>query len=239
MAETIISPGVFTRENDLSFLPAGIAAIGAAVIGPTVKGPAFVPTVITRGFSEFERIFGPQHPETYVPFTVKEYLRNAGTVTVVRVLAGGGYKYNDSSNNAIAIVNNNSAAQGGAQIVSIIVPSKGNSASDLNASQLLEAADHTDANPEANQTLSLILSGSAISKTVISCSLQSTSPLYIEKTLGDNPANSKKGANTYSSGESDPNPSAKPAHLAIHFKNKSLSLQNFTISSVIALNPRT
>ena len=47
------------------------------------------------------------------------------------------------------------------------------------------------------KTLSLILSGSAISKTVISCSLQSTSPLYIEKTLGDNPANSKKGNNTF------------------------------------------
>ena len=29
MAETIISPGVFTRENDLSFLPQGIGAIGA------------------------------------------------------------------------------------------------------------------------------------------------------------------------------------------------------------------
>ena len=41
MAENIISPGVFTRENDLSFLPQGIGAIGAAIIGPTVKGPAF------------------------------------------------------------------------------------------------------------------------------------------------------------------------------------------------------
>ena len=47
MAEQIISPGVFTRENDLSFLPAGIGAIGAAIVGPTVKGPAFVPTVVT------------------------------------------------------------------------------------------------------------------------------------------------------------------------------------------------
>ena len=56
MAETIVSPGVFTRENDLSFLPQGIGAIGAAVIGPTVKGPAFVPTVIRRGFNN-KRIF--------------------------------------------------------------------------------------------------------------------------------------------------------------------------------------
>ena len=37
MAENIISPGVFTRENDLSFLPQGIGQIGAAVVGPTKK----------------------------------------------------------------------------------------------------------------------------------------------------------------------------------------------------------
>ena len=55
MAETIISPGVFTRENDLSFLPQGIGAIGAAFIGPTQKGPAFVPTLIRNGFTEFTR----------------------------------------------------------------------------------------------------------------------------------------------------------------------------------------
>ena len=92
MAEQIISPGVFTRENDLSFLPAGIQSIGAAVIGPTVKGPAFVPTVI-RSFSEYERIFGSLSEKTFVPQTVREYLRNAGSVTICRVLAGGGYKY--------------------------------------------------------------------------------------------------------------------------------------------------
>jgi hypothetical protein len=43
MAETIVSPGVFTNEVDQSFLPAGVAAIGAAVIGPTQKGPAGIP----------------------------------------------------------------------------------------------------------------------------------------------------------------------------------------------------
>ena len=64
MAETIISPGVFTRENDQSFLPQGIGAIGAAFIGPTQKGPAFVPTLIRNGYNEFIRYFGEQHPET-------------------------------------------------------------------------------------------------------------------------------------------------------------------------------
>ena len=31
MAERIVSPGVFTRERDLSFLPQAIGAIGAAI----------------------------------------------------------------------------------------------------------------------------------------------------------------------------------------------------------------
>ena len=89
MAEQIISPGVFTRENDLSYLPQGVGAIGAAIIGPTQKGPAFVPTVV-RSFSEYERKFGGLDKETFVPQTVREYLKNAGSVTICRVLAGGG-----------------------------------------------------------------------------------------------------------------------------------------------------
>ena len=47
MAETLISPGVLARENDSSFIaPAPIEA-GAALIGPTVKGPVEEPTVVT------------------------------------------------------------------------------------------------------------------------------------------------------------------------------------------------
>ena len=37
MAERIVSPGVFTREKDLSFLPQGIGEIGAALIGQSIK----------------------------------------------------------------------------------------------------------------------------------------------------------------------------------------------------------
>lgn len=90
MAERIVSPGVFTNERDLSFLPAGIAAIGAAIIGPTIKGPAFVPTVVTS-FEDFIAKFGGLSEETYVPYTIKSYLSSASTVTVVRVLSEGGY----------------------------------------------------------------------------------------------------------------------------------------------------
>ena len=90
MAEKIVSPGVFTRERDLSFLPAGITQIGAAIIGPTVKGPAFEPVII-ESFKEFEEVFGPKTLDSYVPYTVEGYLKSAGRVTVVRTLGLSGY----------------------------------------------------------------------------------------------------------------------------------------------------
>ena len=90
MAERIVSPGVFTREKDLSFLPQGISEIGAALIGPTQKGPAFTPTQIST-IGEFEKIFGEQDRKFYVPYAVESYLRSAGVVTIVRVLGIGGY----------------------------------------------------------------------------------------------------------------------------------------------------
>ena len=93
MAEKIVSPGVFTRERDLSFLPAGVAAIGAAIIGPTVKGPAFEPVII-ESFKEFEQVFGPKTLDSYVPYAVESYLKSAGRVTIVRVLGLTGYTPN-------------------------------------------------------------------------------------------------------------------------------------------------
>ena len=103
MAEQIISPGVFTRENDLSFLPQGVGAIGAAIVGPTVKGPAFIPTVV-RSFAEYERKFGSLSSETFVPQTVREYLRNAGSVTVTRVLGGSGYTFSTGNIEPVAVL---------------------------------------------------------------------------------------------------------------------------------------
>ena len=90
MAERIVSPGVFTQENDLSFLPVGIGEIGAAIIGNTQKGVAFEPQVI-RSFNEFQDQFGAGTDGTYVPYTVKEYIKHAGAVTIVRTLGLTGY----------------------------------------------------------------------------------------------------------------------------------------------------
>jgi len=97
MAEKIISPGVFTKEVDQSFLPAGVQAIGAAVVGPTVKGPVLIPTVVSS-YSEFVQIFGDTfesgsgaEKDTYkylTSYSAQEYLKYADTLTVVRVADG-------------------------------------------------------------------------------------------------------------------------------------------------------
>jgi len=94
MAEKIISPGVFTNEVDQSFLPAGIAAIGAAVIGPTQKGPAGIPTVVSS-YSEYLQKFGGTFTsgsgavegsyKYLTNYAAQEYLKYADTLTVVRV----------------------------------------------------------------------------------------------------------------------------------------------------------
>jgi hypothetical protein len=91
MAERIVSPGVFTRENDLSFLAQGIGEIGAAFIGPFKQGPVFVPTVV-RTQSEFESIFGTPDGTYYTEYAVQNYLREAGVATIVRVGGVGGYQ---------------------------------------------------------------------------------------------------------------------------------------------------
>ena len=90
MAEKILSPGVFTNEIDQSFLPATIGPIGAAVVGPTVKGPVLIPTVVSS-YSEYVNVFGEviisgsDSFQYLTSHTAKEYLRQGGPCTIVRV----------------------------------------------------------------------------------------------------------------------------------------------------------
>ena len=87
MAEKIVSPGVFTKEIDASFLPSAIGDIGAAIIGPTVKGPAMVPTVVTS-YAEFQTKFGDTFKsgsnfyQYLTSHTAREYLKHADKLTI-------------------------------------------------------------------------------------------------------------------------------------------------------------
>jgi hypothetical protein len=89
MAEKIVSPGVFTKENDLSFLQQGVADIGAAFIGPFKEGP-LVPTIVNSQ-AEFETLFGNVDGTYYTELAVQNYLREAGTATICRVAGVDGY----------------------------------------------------------------------------------------------------------------------------------------------------
>jgi hypothetical protein len=200
MAEQIISPGVFTRENDQSFLPQGVGAIGAAIVGPTVKGPAFVPTVV-KNFAEYERKFGTLSSDTFVPQTVREYLKSAGSVTVCRVLAGGGYTFTNGTNEFITLIATGSTAADKV-LLGVIFPSKDTALTDLKDS-LLSGND-------INGNFSLTLSGANSTTTQLSASINPANSNYIFKQLGDSPDNSKSGVVTYA---------GTPGYTYINFQN--------------------
>jgi len=218
MAENIVSPGVFTRENDLSFLPQGIGAIGAAVVGPTTKGPAFVPTVIRRGFSDFENKFGGLSPTTYVPQTVKEYLKNAGTVTVVRVLGGGGQTLTPATTGVVGLA---VSGANGNVLLTTFFPSQNTSDVGLDTTTATFAATNGIAD-----SFALDFNGTGFSSAKqYSASLKPTKADYITKVVGTNTNNIKTGANTY----------VADAHVYTNFKTLSTNTAAATTQEVYTI----
>ena len=71
MAETLISPGVFLSENDLSQITQGPVAAGAAILGPTVIGPVNIPTLVTS-YSEYKALFGAAF--IFVKYCISSFL---------------------------------------------------------------------------------------------------------------------------------------------------------------------
>jgi phage tail sheath protein FI len=94
MAETLISPGVLALENDQSFITQQPVVVGAAIIGPTVKGPVEIPTIVTS-YSDYQNKFGTTFlsaSNVYSYFTsiaAFNYFANGGeTLLVSRVVSG-------------------------------------------------------------------------------------------------------------------------------------------------------
>jgi len=98
MAETLISPGVLARENDTSFISQGPVTAGAAIIGPTAKGPVGIPTIVTS-YSDYQNKFGTTftsgaNSNTYTYFTsiaAYNYFSNGGTSLLVARVVSGSY----------------------------------------------------------------------------------------------------------------------------------------------------
>jgi uncharacterized protein len=94
MAETLVSPGVLARENDQSFITQQPVQVGAAIVGPTVKGPVEIPTIVTS-YSDYQNRFGTTFESGSDEYsfmtniTAYNYFQNGGnTMLVTRVVSG-------------------------------------------------------------------------------------------------------------------------------------------------------
>ena len=92
--ETLISPGVLTRENDLSQITQLPPTVGLALVGPTVKGQPNIPTVVTS-YSDYINRFGGSFTsgganyEFLTSVTAYNYFQQGGTsILVTRVTSG-------------------------------------------------------------------------------------------------------------------------------------------------------
>ena len=182
MAERIVSPGVFTREKDLSFLPQGIGEIGAALIGSTVKGPAFVPTQV-ESFQEFQQIFGGLTEDSYLPYTAQSYLEDAGTATIVRVLGQDGY----TLENPVGLIISSSEGQ---KLAAVLHPTTG-IVSDTDVFKESSVADQFGSSDVSASLFTLTITGSEAVETNFSASLNPTNGNYFTKTFGFSPRGSK------------------------------------------------
>lgn len=117
-----LSPNVFVREVDLSFRPQEIPAVGMAVIGPTVRGPAFMPTPIST-YSEYIRWFGDvftsgsgaseKQYKYLTTHTVQEYIKYGQQCTVVRIMNSGyqpAYSYVLTTGSAVLLAGPSSSS---------------------------------------------------------------------------------------------------------------------------------
>jgi len=96
MAETLISPGVFSIENDQTQITQGPIQAGAALIGPTVLGPVNIPTIVTS-YSQYKAIFGAAFVsggtsyEYLTSMAANGYFQQGGSSLLVTRVVSGSY----------------------------------------------------------------------------------------------------------------------------------------------------
>jgi hypothetical protein len=180
--ERIVSPGVFTRERDLSFLTQGISEIGGAFIGPTPKGPAFIPTIV-RSQQEYVTQFGEADANHYMGLTAKNYLREAGVATIVRVLGTEGY---DKDTTVPGLIWVSGSGTNNRKILAVLHPtSVGNTITSVTASGTPDSF-----------SLDVVVQGTGDIAGVTGLSADEDSLAYVGDYLGYSPAITQ-GAYTY------------------------------------------
>jgi uncharacterized protein len=113
MAETLLSPGVLTRENDQTLITQGPITAGAAVVGPAVKGPINVPTLVTS-YSDYINRFGGSFSSASINYeyltsiAANNYFQNGGETLLVTRVGSGSFTAADAT--VPAILNATSAS---------------------------------------------------------------------------------------------------------------------------------
>jgi phage tail sheath protein FI len=200
MAETLVSPGVLARENDLSFVSQQPVAVGAAIIGPTVKGPVEVPTIVTS-YSDYSSLFGTTFDsgsDEYSFFTsiaAYNYFQNGGESLLVARVVSGSY--------SSASTTGNQAPSGSNTSGSFILQTLGegvimNSSSSLDSSGSLASGSSDNirweiSNPSTSSgTFDLLIrrgddntNNKIILETWTNLSLDPKADNYISKVIGD------------------------------------------------------
>ena len=93
------SPGIYTKEIDLSYAAKSLGITTLGVVGETLKGPAFEPIRIEnwREFQDYfggtsaEKFVGSKYPKYELPYIAQSYLKNSNQLEVCRVLGLSGY----------------------------------------------------------------------------------------------------------------------------------------------------
>lgn len=94
-----VSPGVYSREVDMTYAVKSLGITTLGVAGETQRGPAFQPTLVgnwrdfvsTFGGTNPEKFRGSQYPKYELPYIAKSYLSESKQLQVCRVLGLGGY----------------------------------------------------------------------------------------------------------------------------------------------------
>ena len=95
-----VSPGVYSREVDITYAVKSLGITTLGVAGETQRGPAFQPMHIENwrqftdvfGGTSTEKFKGSQYPKYELPYIAKSYLTESKQLEVVRVLGLSGYK---------------------------------------------------------------------------------------------------------------------------------------------------
>jgi len=200
MAETLISPGVLARENDQSFVTQQPVTFGAAIIGPTVKGPVELPTVVTS-YGDYVNKFGDvlvSGSDTYSYFTsiaAYNYFNNGGdSLLVARTVSGS---YTSATSTAIS-ASSNASSQPALVLKTISKGAIMNSSSSLDAAGALASGSADNIrweiiNPNTSSgTFDLLVrQGNDITNSKIvlesftGLSLDPKSPNFVSRVIGD------------------------------------------------------